>query len=41
MATIKSYTDKPKRKSYFKHNVVYCKKGDVVVIYPNVLAEDI
>jgi len=40
MATIKSYTDKPKRKSYFKHNVVYCKKGDVVVIYPNVLAAE-
>lgn len=27
MATIKSFTDKPKRKSYFKHNVVYCKKS--------------
>lgn len=40
MTTIKSYTDKPKRKSYFKHNVVYCKKGDVVVIYPNVLAAE-
>lgn len=40
MATIKSYTDKPKRKSYFKHNVVYCKKGDVVVTYPNVLVAE-
>ena len=40
MATIKSFTDKPKRKSYFKHNVVYCKKGDVVVTYPNVLVAE-
>lgn len=40
MATIKSYTDKPKRKSYFKHNVVYCKKGDIVITYPNVLAAE-
>lgn len=40
MATIKSYTDKPKRKPYFKHNVVYCKKGDVVITYPNVLAAE-
>ena len=37
MATIKSFTDKSKRKSYFKHNIVYCKKGDVVITYPNVL----
>ena len=40
MATIKSYTDKPKRKPYFKHNVVYCKKGDIVITYPNVLAAE-
>ena len=40
MATIKSYTDKSKRKSYFKHNVVYCKKGDIVMTYPNVLAAE-
>lgn len=40
MATIKSYTDKPKRKSYFKHNIVYCKKGDIVITYPNVLAAE-
>jgi len=40
MATIKAYTDKPKRKSYFKHNIVYCKKGDIVVTYPNVLVAE-
>ena len=37
---MKAYTDKPKRNSYFKHNVVYCKKGDVVITYPNVLAAE-
>lgn len=40
MATIKAFSDKPKRKSYFKHNVVYCKKGDAVITYPNVLAAE-
>ena len=37
---MKSYTDKPKRKPYFKHNIVYCKKGDIVVTYPNVLVAE-
>lgn len=37
---MKAFTDKPKRKPYFKHNMVYCKKGDVVVTYPNVLVAE-
>ena len=35
---MKAFTNKSKRKPYFKNNIVYFKKVDIVVTYPNVLA---